>query len=116
MLAGLYSLQFPGSYLSSPTDSWFYMRTKLYTNFDFRVHSGFSSPAASRISLSKIPRSYSLPNVQVMSSELNILPGFTKHLVEFCWTRDNSWNVSEIWYKSVAEFMSFQAPTVFPSY
>jgi hypothetical protein len=31
----------------------FYMRTKLYTIFDFRIHSEFSSLAASRISLSK---------------------------------------------------------------
>ncbi len=37
MLVGLHSLQFPGSYLSSSTDLWFYMKTKLYTIFDFRI-------------------------------------------------------------------------------
>jgi hypothetical protein len=58
-------------------------------------------------------RSYNLPNVEVMLSELNFLAAFTKHLIEFCWTRENSWTVCEVWYKTVVEFMAFQAPPIF---
>jgi hypothetical protein len=48
-----------------------------------------------------------------MLSELNFLPAFTKHLIEFCWTRENSWTVSKVVNITVAEFMSVQAPPVF---
>jgi hypothetical protein len=86
-----------------------------YTQFlTFESPLGILQPCSfSDLTIQEIPRSYNLPSVQVMSSGLNLLPAFTKHLIEFCWTRENSWNVREVWYKTVAEFMSFQAPTVF---
>jgi hypothetical protein len=114
MLTGLHSLQFPGSYLLSSTDSCFYMRLN-YTQF-FTFESSRNSPALQLLGshYPRVPKKF-----QSAKCPSNVIrtkfptPAFTKHLIEFCWTSENSWTVCEVWCKTVAEFMSFQAPPVF---